>query len=111
MNPVKSISAQDALTLPQGSVIIDVRNDPELVDCRLETPCLHVPLDLISGDVLRTEHGLNNNMPLYMLCRAGVRARNAAETLSHDGFTDITVIEGGILACCACGHETLTGPF
>lgn len=106
---IKTISAANAKTLPTGVVIVDVRNDPELVECRLSAPCLHVPLDIISGAVLRDEHGLTNDTPLYMLCRAGVRARAAADRLAQDGFTDITVIEGGIVACTACGHATISG--
>ncbi len=109
MTAIKTITAEDAKALPAEAVIIDVRNDPELVDCRLAAPCLHVPLDVITGDILRNDHHLANDTPLYMLCRAGVRARNAAERLAHDGFTDITVIEGGIIACCTCGHDTISG--
>ncbi|MES2729367.1 MAG: rhodanese-like domain-containing protein [Pseudomonadota bacterium] len=109
MNPIKSIPAAMAHHLPAGSVIVDVRNHPELVECRLTAPFIHVPLDQVSRDVLQTDHGVALNTPLYMLCRAGVRARTAAMQLAMDGFTDLTVIEGGIIACVDSDHQTVSG--
>lgn len=36
--------------------------------------------------------------PVYLMCRSGNRARQAAEKLAKKGFTDIHVVEGGMLA-------------
>jgi rhodanese-related sulfurtransferase len=47
--------------------------------------------------------------PVYLVCRSGNRARQAAERLAKKGFTDVHVVEGGMLAWTAAGLPTLKG--
>jgi rhodanese-related sulfurtransferase len=42
--------------------------------------------------------GIDHSKPVYLMCRSGNRAKQAAERLHRKGFTDIHVIEGGMLA-------------
>lgn len=101
---MKTIKACDVRTsLPSGAVILDVRT---AVEHRAE--CLscahdHVPLDQLDPLAYLASKGLAADAPLYLLCRAGGRARNAAAAFEAAGCTNIYVIEGGLSACQAEG--------
>ena len=41
---------------------------------------------------------IDRSKPVYLMCRSGNRAKQAAEKLVNKGFTDISVIEGGMTA-------------
>ena len=45
--------------------------------------------------------------PIYVLCFSGRRAKTAAAKFAEAGFTDVTVIEGGIVACQEAGFPTV----
>ena len=86
-------------SLPPGAVILDVRT---AVEHRAE--CLscthdHVPLDQLDPVAYLASKGLAADTPLYLLCRAGGRARKAAEAFEAAGCTTVYVIEGGLSAC------------
>jgi rhodanese-related sulfurtransferase len=41
---------------------------------------------------------IDHSKPVYLMCRSGNRAKQAAEKLSSKGFTDIHVVQGGMVA-------------
>lgn len=93
-------------SLPANAVVIDVRTDMEHAQEHLSCAHIHVPLDQLSALQLQEKHQLSLDTPLYLLCRGGTRARQAAQQLGTDGYTNIKVIEGGIMACTSQGIKT-----
>lgn len=64
----------------------------------------------VNGSVLAPLSALEENLGsiapdrrVYLLCRSGKRAAQAAERLIGKGFTDVRVIEGGLQAWAAAG--------
>lgn len=90
-------------SLPPGAVILDVRTDIEHKEECLACAHDHVPLDQLDIAQYLYSKGLSKDAPLYMLCRAGGRARKAAEAFEAQGCTNVHVIEGGLTACRAEG--------
>lgn len=73
--------------------VIDVRefsefNSERIADARI------VPLSAFEERVDEIDH----SRPIYLMCRSGSRAKQAAEKLAKKGFTDIHVVQGGMLA-------------
>lgn len=52
---------------------------------------------------------IDRSKPVYLMCRSGNRARQAAEKLSAKGFTDIHVIEGGMTAWAGADFPVVKG--
>jgi len=95
--------------LATGGTIIDVRTQAEHTDKCLEKAHLHIPMDQINAEVLRAKHGLGFNSTLYILCLGGKRAAVVAQQLASEGFTDVHVIDGGIMGCEKCGASIVKG--
>ena len=72
-------------------VLLDVREPWELDVARLE-PCLHIPL----GEVTSRVEEIPREVPVYVLCHAGVRSGRAAEFLRGAGFNNAVNVRGGI---------------
>jgi rhodanese-related sulfurtransferase len=107
---INEISAEDfvkALKSGEKLDILDVRTD---IECRTEVldyPILHIPLHLLDGPDFAKKHKEKlAGRSLYVLCRGGVRAKQAAQTLSAAGIENVVVVTGGLNACCACGAST-----
>ena len=47
--------------------------------------------------------GFAKDQPIFVLCRSGSRAKQAAEKLEKDGFRECHVVEGGTLAWAEAG--------
>jgi rhodanese-related sulfurtransferase len=73
--------------------VIDVREFSEFHSERLADAQL-MPLSNFEKHADEIDH----SKPVYLMCRSGNRAKQAAEKLSRKGFTDIHVVEGGMLA-------------
>ena len=73
--------------------IIDVREFSEFNSERIEGAKLK-PLSNL--DKQATE--IDTSKPVYLMCRSGGRAKQAAEKLSKKGFSDVCVITGGMNA-------------
>ncbi|NBX65510.1 MAG: rhodanese-like domain-containing protein [Proteobacteria bacterium] len=91
----------------QDGIILDVRTVAEHEEKRLAAPHAHVPLDTLNPEDIMLKHGLDSGAPVYLLCKGGKRATQAAEKFQASGFTNLTVIEGGLIACEAAGHATI----
>jgi rhodanese-related sulfurtransferase len=90
-------------------VILDVRTVPEHEDCRLLYPHEFVPLDRLDPKEFMLRRGLDREADVFILCKAGTRAKAAAEKFISAGYPNMHVIEGGILACESAG-EKLSAP-
>lgn len=73
--------------------VIDVREFPEFQAERIHNSKL-VPL----SDFEKHESEIDHTKPVYIMCRSGNRAKQAADRLLKKGFTDVHVIEGGMQA-------------
>lgn len=107
---VKSIKP-DQLTPEscKSATIIDVRTEEEHAQACLDQPHIHIPMDAIDPAALVAQHGLSKDSMLYILCLGGKRAAVVAEALGKAGFTNVFVIEGGLMGCQACGQALRKG--
>lgn len=103
MTAIQSISAAN---LPANDgIIIDVRTPEEHVEKHLVQPHILIPLDQLDAAKFMAENDVADNKTVYILCRSGKRAVTAAQMFIGAGYTNVQVIEGGILACEASGIE------
>jgi rhodanese-related sulfurtransferase len=75
--------------------VVDVRDPDEFARERLARPCESIPLVTLTASAAawdRTE-------PILLVCRSGVRSRQAAQQLEGMGFTQVATLEGGLGAC------------
>ncbi|MCB0308770.1 MAG: rhodanese-like domain-containing protein [Bdellovibrionales bacterium] len=86
--------------------IIDVREFPEITAESVEGT-LHLPLSSFDQR-LATNH-LDKNHHFFVLCKTGNRAKKAAEKLKRSGFSNVTIIDGGLEAWKASGLNTHLG--
>ncbi len=90
---------------PNQGVILDVRTYMEHAEKHIGFGHAHVPLDELKPSDFMMRHGLDKDSDVYILCRSGKRAAQAAEKFVVEGYRNVKVIEGGIIACEDCGHD------
>lgn len=106
MTSFSTIRAQDLDHMdPNQGVILDVRTHMEHAEKHIGFGHAHVPLDDLKPADFMMRHGLDRDADVYILCRSGKRATQAAEKFAAEGYRNVKVIEGGIVACEDCGHE------
>lgn len=82
--------------LQQGNVqLIDVREPHERAEFNIGG--IHLPLGKIQTMQVDDIDDLRNE-ELYVYCRSGVRSANACMILNQLGFTNVTNVQGGMLA-------------
>ena len=84
--------------------VIDVREFSEFNNERIADAQL-MPLSNFEKHADEIDH----TKPVYLMCRSGNRAKNAAEKLASKGFTDIHVVEGGMVAWAGANLPVVTG--
>ncbi len=84
--------------------VIDVREFSEFNSERIADAQL-MPLSNFEKHAAEIDH----SKPVYLMCRSGNRAKQAAEKLSAKGFTDIHVIEGGMTAWAGAALPVVKG--
>ncbi len=84
--------------------VIDVREYSEFNSERIADAQL-MPLSNFEKHAADIDH----SKPVYLMCRSGNRARQAAEKLSAKGFTDIHVIKGGMAAWAGAALPIVVG--
>ncbi|MBK9586541.1 MAG: rhodanese-like domain-containing protein [Alphaproteobacteria bacterium] len=90
---------------PNQGIIIDVRTKMEHAEKHIGFSHVHVPLDVLNPTDLMMRHGLDHEAEIYILCRSGKRAAQAADKFIAEGYRNVKVVEGGLTACENCGHE------
>jgi rhodanese-related sulfurtransferase len=73
--------------------VIDVREFAEYESERLA----HAKLMPLSN-FAKYADDIDRTKPVYLICRSGVRAKKAAEGLLARGFSDVHVVNGGMMA-------------
>jgi rhodanese-related sulfurtransferase len=82
--------------------LLDVRTPAE--HASVHVPGVHLaPLDRLDAEQLAGVNGFAKDQPVYLLCRSGGRAKQAAEQLEKGGFTQCFVVEGGTQAWAEAG--------
>ena len=107
MSGYKVISADEfGRRYQSGQIhVIDVRNPPEFAGGHVEGALLCPLGELNPAKVLADlqAHGFGADDTLYVVCQAGMRARQAADFLCKASDAEIVVVEGGTQACQAQG--------
>ncbi|MEM6756889.1 MAG: rhodanese-like domain-containing protein [Planctomycetota bacterium] len=89
--------------------VVDVRTPAEYREVHV-VAARSVPLDGLTAEAVRSGRHADAMGPIYLLCKAGGRARQAAEKLSgQDGSLETVVVEGGTDACVAAGLDVERG--
>lgn len=89
-----------------GCQVIDVREPAEHGAAKI-AGTTNLPLSALGP---QSAEGLHKDRPVYLVCRSGARARQAAERLQRMGFGDLRVLEGGIQAWTDSGHAVVQAP-
>lgn len=84
--------------------VIDVREFSEFNSERIADAQL-MPLSNFEKHADEIDH----TKPVYLMCRSGTRAKQAAEKLMKKGFTDIHVVEGGMMAWAGANLPVIKG--
>jgi len=103
-----AISARDTIHMVNeggAGTIIDVRTAEELKAAHIPGS-RHIVLDEL---LERADEIRRTPAPRLILCRIGVRAQMAAQTLAAVGISGLSVIDGGIMAYAQAGGEVVGG--
>jgi rhodanese-related sulfurtransferase len=88
--------------------LLDVRTPAE--HSEVHVPGVHlVPLDRLDCASLASTDGFSKERPVFILCRSGARAKQAAEKLESAGFSNCNVVEGGTMAWADAGFPVNRG--
>jgi rhodanese-related sulfurtransferase len=91
----------------EGIDLIDVRTPVEYREVHAAF-ARNVPLDRL--DTRELTSGRNNSdRPLYVICRAGSRGKQACEKLHAAGFTNVVNVDGGTQAWDQAGLPVVRG--
>ncbi len=85
---------------PDDLVVLDVRTPEEFAEGHLADATL---IDIYEADFADRIAELDPDVPYVVYCRSGNRSGQAVELMGELGFTDVTDIDGGILAWNAAG--------
>lgn len=102
---MKTISPRELHSLQQRGEpvhLLDVRTPAEHAE--VHVPGVHLlPLDRLDAEQMARTTGFTPDTPLYILCRSGGRAKQAAERLERAGFSSCHVVEGGTMGWAEAG--------
>ncbi|KXJ98001.1 MAG: Rhodanese-related sulfurtransferase [Acidobacteria bacterium OLB17] len=84
--------------------VIDVREFSEFNSERIADAQL-MPL----SNFERHADEIDHSRPVYLMCRSGNRAKQAAEKLMRKGFTDVHVVDGGMAAWASADLPVIKG--
>lgn len=87
-------------TPPPGMVVLDVRTPEEFAAGHLEGA---VMIDFQSPTFAADVAALGEDTPVFVYCRSGNRSAQAVATMVQLGFTDLTELDGGVVAWEAAG--------
>ena len=104
---IKEISAYEVnRMLDSGGEcqVIDVREFSEFNNERIADAQL-MPLSNFEKHAAEIDH----DKPVFLMCRSGNRAKQAAERLIRKGFTDVHVVQGGMAAWAGADLPVIRG--
>lgn len=90
--------------LEQGEKLhlLDVRTPAEHAEVHVPGVKL-IPLDRLDATQLAGADGVAKDQPVFLLCRTGGRAKQAAQQLEKEGFSQCHIVEGGTMAWAEAG--------
>jgi hydroxyacylglutathione hydrolase len=96
--PIAAVDVDGLAARPAEALLLDVR-EPE------EYAAGHVPgaISLPQSEIASRLDELPRDVPLYMICRGGVRSLHAGQFLRQAGLARIINVEGGTLAWMEAG--------
>ncbi len=102
MNAVTPHQLNDRLQKGEKLHLLDVRTPAEHAEIHVPGVQL-VPLDRLDAGQLAGVNGFAKDQPIFLLCRTGGRAKQAAQQLEKGGFSQCQVVEGGTMAWAEAG--------
>jgi rhodanese-related sulfurtransferase len=82
--------------------LLDVRTPAEHAE--IHVPGVYLaPLDRLDAAMLARVNTFAKDQPLFIFCRSGNRAKQAAEKLEKSGYKQCQVVEGGTMAWAEAG--------
>ena len=108
MNTITPRQLNDRLRRGEKLHLLDVRTPAEHAELHVPEVKL-VPLDQLDATKLAGVNGFAKDQPLYIFCRTGNRAKQAAEKLEKTGFPHCWVVEGGTMAWAEAGLPITRG--
>jgi rhodanese-related sulfurtransferase len=88
--------------------LIDVRTPIEFREVHVDF-ARNVPLDQLDVVALMQARNGSANEPLYVICHAGDRGRQACDKFLKAGFSNVLNVEGGTKACVEAGLPVSRG--
>lgn len=102
MTTITPRQLHDRLQRGEKLHLLDVRTPAEHAE--IHVPGVHLAqLDRLNAAQLAGENGFAKDQPLYIFCRTGNRAKQAAEKLEKGGYKHCSVVEGGTMAWAESG--------
>lgn len=94
---IKQINVRELYQLLAGEQpiqLIDVRSNEEYNHDGHVSDSKLIPLPVLAQRI----EELDRNTPVVLICRSGNRSQVAADLLARQGFTDLTNVQGGMIA-------------
>ncbi len=102
MKTVTPHDLHERLQSGETVLLLDVRTPAEHAE--IHVPGVHlVPLDRLDPHQFANTIGFAKDQPIFLLCRSGNRAKQAAEKLHSAGYTQCHIVEGGTMAWADAG--------
>lgn len=98
--PISEELAVDEVSVQAVKQAFDSGLDFQLIDVREEHEfeIVNIGGDLIPlGEILYQIDEVSKDKPVYILCKSGVRSREAMDMLRDEGFENVKNVKGGIL--------------
>ncbi len=108
MTTITARQLNDRIQQGEKLHLLDVRTPAEHAEVHVPDVQL-VPLDQLDATKLASGNGCTKDQPLYIFCRTGNRAKQAAEKLEKGGYAQCHVVEGGTMAWAEAGLPVTRG--
>lgn len=107
---MKTISVKKLAELQskQSVTILDVRTPAEFQSVHA-SQARNFPLESLDTTKILEQHAESNEQPLYVLCKAGTRAKKACEKLEQAGHQNVIIVDGGTDAWVAADLPRVVG--
>lgn len=96
---IKHISPKDFHTLLENKeplFLLDVREPEELVSSLGKIKgAQNYPVGSLTSNIDKLKK--NKNEHIIVICKSGMRAKTAAKLLDSSGFTNISILDGGMM--------------
>lgn len=96
LSPIKAISPQQLTQLVnrEDGIVVDIRNKAEYEKGHI-AGALHLAMDKIQKKDFAVLENKQSN-PIIMVCNAGMSSGGASSTLFKSGFTNVSLLQGGM---------------